>query len=216
MYRFQTVLFGVFMLFAAEAAHGQNESIDKIGLKEGDLLLQNLDCGPLCDAIESVTDGFDGHDFSHIGLVTFKDGTQNAYVIEAVGSNVRLTRMDSFMARTTNKVYVARVNPKYAALIPTAVAYAKMQLGVPYDDAFIYDNDKYYCSELIYDAFKSANGDKAFFKLEPMTFKKPKSNEYDPIWVKYYSELKTDIPQDKPGINPAGISRSGKLMILNK
>jgi Uncharacterized distant relative of cell wall-associated hydrolases len=204
------------MVLAGYAVQAQNENIPKIELLEGDLLLQDLDCGPLCDAIESVTDGFDSHDFSHIGLVAFKEGTRDVYVIEAVGNNVRLTRMDSFMARTTNKVYIARVNPKYASLIPTAIKFAKMQLGKPYDDEFIYDNDKYYCSELIYDAFKSANGDKPFFKLEPMTFKSPNSKEYNPAWVKYYSELNMDIPQDKPGINPAGISRSDKLVILNR
>jgi hypothetical protein len=216
MYRIVRPICMVLLILAGYTVQAQNENVPRIGLLEGDLLLQNLDCGPLCDAIESVTDGFDGHDFSHIGLVTFKEGTREAYVIEAVGNSVRMTRMDSFMARTTHKVYIARVSPKYASLIPTAVAFAKMQLGMPYDDAFLYDNDKYYCSELIYDAFKSANGDKPFFKLEPMTFKKPESNEYDPTWIKYYKTLNMDIPQDKPGINPAGISKSDKLMILNK
>ena len=34
-------------------------------LKEGDLLFQDLNCGELCDAIETVTQGVDGKDFSH-------------------------------------------------------------------------------------------------------------------------------------------------------
>ena len=35
----------------------------------GDLLFQDLDSSPLCDAIELVTPGFENGNFSHIGLV---------------------------------------------------------------------------------------------------------------------------------------------------
>ncbi|MHC4724324.1 MAG: hypothetical protein ACYS9V_08765 [Planctomycetota bacterium] len=37
--------------------------------KEGDLLFQDLDCGPLCDAIEKVTTGYQGSNFSHVGIL---------------------------------------------------------------------------------------------------------------------------------------------------
>ena len=36
-------------------------------LKNGDLLFQDLDSSPLCDAIEKVTSGFNNLNFSHIG-----------------------------------------------------------------------------------------------------------------------------------------------------
>jgi len=38
-------------------------------LQPGDLLFQDLDCGPLCDAIEKVTTGYQGANFSHVGIV---------------------------------------------------------------------------------------------------------------------------------------------------
>ena len=38
-------------------------------LKEGDLLFQDLDSSPVCDAIELVTPGYKGANFSHIGIV---------------------------------------------------------------------------------------------------------------------------------------------------
>jgi len=38
-------------------------------LQEGDLLFQDLDSSPLCNAIELVTPGYNGANFSHIGLV---------------------------------------------------------------------------------------------------------------------------------------------------
>jgi hypothetical protein len=42
-------------------------------LKEGDLLFQDLDSSPLCDAIELVTPGYNDANFSHIGLIVYKD-----------------------------------------------------------------------------------------------------------------------------------------------
>ncbi len=38
-------------------------------MKEGDLLFQDLDSSPVCDAIELVTPGYKGANFSHIGIV---------------------------------------------------------------------------------------------------------------------------------------------------
>ena len=42
-------------------------------LKEGDLLFQDLDSSPLCDAIELVTPGYNGANLSHIGLIVYDD-----------------------------------------------------------------------------------------------------------------------------------------------
>lgn len=190
------------------------QSLTGVTLQEGDLLFQNLDC-ELCEAIEDVTEGFEGNDFSHIGLVVYKDGTQ-PYVIEAIGKEVQLTPLADFEKRTTHKIYVGRLDSKYQNLIPKAVRFAKEALGKPYDDAFIYDNGKYYCSELIYDAFKSANKNKPVFALEPMTFKGKGEEPYNMVWVNYYRGLGLAIPEGEPGINPAGISRSDKMEILNK
>ena len=42
-------------------------------LQEGDLLFQDLDSSPICDAIELVTPGYHGSNFSHIGLIVFEN-----------------------------------------------------------------------------------------------------------------------------------------------
>lgn len=199
------------LLLLPVVAHGQ---LDGVQLRTGDLLFQDLDCGPMCDAIEAVTEGFAGHDFSHIGLVYRKE--DSVFIIEAVGGGVRLIPLDKFMARTTNKMYVGRLTTLRKKRLKKAVDYALKQVGVPYDDAFIYDNGKYYCSELVYDAFKHANKNKPLFSLEPMTFKKPGTDEYFPAWIAYYNKLGQEIPEDKAGINPGGISRYKELAILNK
>ncbi|CAG5017465.1 hypothetical protein DYBT9275_05777 [Dyadobacter sp. CECT 9275] len=183
-------------------------------LQTGDLLFQDLDCGPLCDAIEQVTKSYQGNHFSHIGMVYVRQ--DSIYIIEAIGNEVQLTQLSKFMSRTSNKVLVGRVKENYRSLVNEAVNFSVAKLKTPYDDTFLYANGKYYCSELIYDAFKEANHGKDFFRLEPMTFKQPGKNEYFPVWVEYYAKLGIPIPEGKPGINPGGISTAGLLDFLNE
>lgn len=177
----------------------------------GDLLFQNLDCGELCEAIEAVTRGYEDEKFSHIGLVYVHN--DSVFVIEAIGNDVHLTWIVDFLERSDNPVVQGKLKPEYRKLVPKAVQFALDQQGTPYDEPFLYNNGKYYCSELIYDAFAFANNGKPFFTLEPMTFKKPGSEEYFPVWVDYYKKLNMPVPEGKPGINPGGISRSEKIDI---
>lgn len=193
-------LFLLFLMGLVGLSNAQNK------LKTGDLLFQDLDCGPLCEAIETVTYGKNNLKFSHIGLVLLKN--DSAYIIEAIGHAVQLTPIQKFLARTTKPIYWARVKREFQPLIDSSLSFAQAQIGVPYDEPFLYNNNKYYCSELIYDAFKAANNNTPLFKLEPMTFKHPFTQQFFPAWVTYYKELKMEIPEGKPGINPAGISRS--------
>jgi hypothetical protein len=187
---------------------------EKFNFESGDLIFQNLDCGDMCDAIEQVTEGYAGNKFSHVGLVNRMGKTVT--VIEAVGGGVRMIPLDSFLKRTNNKMYVGRVKKQYTRFIKKAITFSVRQIGTPYDDVFLYDNKKYYCSELIYDAFLYANHNKPFFRLEPMTFKKPGSAEYFPVWVDYYKKLGVAIPEGKPGCNPGGLSRSDKIEIVGE
>jgi hypothetical protein len=199
------ILFVLFSCFTL-VLHAQN-------YKTGDLLFQDLDCGDICDAIEAVTQGYHDQKFSHIGLVYVQN--DSVYIIEAIGTTVHLSHITGFLERSDNPVVHGRLKPEYQKLIPDAIQFALKQQGNPYDDTFLYNNGKYYCSELIYDAFAFANNGKPFFQLEPMTFKKPGSQDYFPVWVAYYQKLNMAIPENKPGINPGGISRSEKIDILD-
>ena len=184
-----------------------------IKLKNGDLIFQDLDCGPLCDAIEEVTISYGNRHFSHLGLVYLRG--DSTFLLEAIGKAVQLTPLSVFTARTKHPMLVGRVKKQYEPVVKNAVDFALSQLGVPYDDEFLYKNGKYYCSELIYDAFKTSNGGNDFFVLQPMTFKKPGSGKFFPVWISYYKNLGIPIPEAKPGINPGGISTSQKIDILN-
>jgi hypothetical protein len=207
------LLFSV-QIFSQEAKLADPKTFE---YQNGDLLFQDLDCGGLCTAIETVTEGVDGKSFSHLGLVYFQN--DRAFVIEAIGKEVQLTPITDFVFRNTDekgnpKILVTRLDSEYSKLNAKALEFAVSQKGVPYDDAFLYDNGSYYCSELIYDAFKFANDNKPFFELFPMTFKDPATKEMFPVWVEYYENLKMPIPEDELGCNPGGISRSEKLEVV--
>ena len=135
----------------------------------GDFLFQDLDSSPLCDAIELVTPGYKNANLSHIGIVVelgdpncinpnyiFENDIQ---ILEAIPKNVKITRLDSFLNRSFDrnnnpKVIVGRLKPKYRHTIDNAISFLISKLGAKYDDAFLLNNNEYYCSELIYEAFK--------------------------------------------------------------
>jgi len=188
-------------------------------LQPGDLLFQDLDTGPLCDAIEKVTTGYQGANFSHVGIVA-KDDNGNFVVIEAVSSGVDVTELQSFLGRSLDaqhrpKVVVGRLKKPYCHSILSAIKEAYALKGKPYDKVFAIDNDAYYCSELVYEIFLRANDNNPVFSLQRMTFKDPGTGEILLAWKDYFSELGTSIPEGQPGINPGGISRSPFLNIIH-
>ncbi|MCX6232366.1 MAG: YiiX/YebB-like N1pC/P60 family cysteine hydrolase [Bacteroidetes bacterium] len=187
-------------------------------VKEGDILFQDLDCGEFCDAVEKVTTAYKGAKFSHLGLVA-KNEKGEMVIIEAVSKGVIMTPLQHFLAKSHDKnnnpkVVVGRLKPQYRHLIPAALKAAIKLLGSPYDEVFCMNNNSYYCSELIYEIFKTANAGKPLFQLSPMTFKDPDTKQTFPLWVKYYKDLNKAIPEGDAGINPGSISTSDKLDII--
>ena len=196
-------------------------------LQIGDILFQDLDSSPLCDAIEMVTPGYNNYNFSHIGIIVelgdpncinpnyiYED---NIRVLEAIPNKVTTTRLDSFLNRSIDsnkkpKVTVGRLKKRYQYSILDAVKFLKNKIGVEYDDYFIKDNNKYYCSELIYEAFEKDS----IFRLYPMTFIDPITNNTMNLWQEYYNELETKIPEGEPGINPGVMSISENIEIIHK
>ena len=207
------VLIGFIFFCSCGFHHYENDR-----LREGDLLFQDLRCGELCDAITAVTKGINGKSFSHCAMIV-KDG-DSLKVVEAIGKDVHFTSLRTFFARSGDTgriehITAERLKPRFQELIPEAVEYVKRQLGVPYDDEFRIHNGKLYCSELLYEAFRSANHNTDVFNLEPMTFKRPDSQTFFPAWIEYYQELNKPIPEGEPGLNPGSISRSPKLYVIH-
>ena len=183
-------------------------------LQEGDLLFQDLDSSPLCDAIELVTPGYNGANFSHIGLVVLDNDTLK--VLEAIPPKVMITNLDDFINRSFDKngnpkVIVGRLKKEFTNSISNAVSYSKSKLEITYDKVFLINNETYYCSELIYEAFLNDS----IFELKPMTFLHPKTKDTLKVWKEYYSDLNTNIPEGNPGINPGIMSLSNKIEMVH-
>lgn len=179
-------------------------------LRDGDLVFQDLDCGPLCDAIEAVTQGVNNYNFSHVGIAAIENDT--AFIYEAIGQGVQRTQWKNFSNRS-GKVVVGRLKPEFEQTIEPALHYVNYTLGVPYDEEFLLGNKKFYCSEMIYEAFKKATNTE-FFELAPMTFKPLDADTFFSAWVDYYENLNTPIPEGELGLNPGSISRSEKLTVV--
>ena len=114
-------------------------------VREGDVIFQTSQSSqsPL------IQIGTRSH-ITHCGIVVIKDG--KPFVLETLKTLV-LTPLDKFIARGKDgKYWLKRSNRENIK-----IEYAHY-LGKPYDLAFSFDNDIYYCSELVYDIYKNQLG----------------------------------------------------------
>ena len=178
----------------------------------GDLLFQDLDCGPLCDAIETVTHGAKGADFSHVGVVSAAVGNE-VWVTEAVSAGVKRTPLSEFLSRSRDanglpKVVVGRLKPAYRGQIAASLRRLSGYLGRPYDAVYQLGDVSYYCAELVEEAF-------GLFPAQPMTFRDPASGQTFPAWADHYRALGVAVPEGMPGLNPGGLSRSEAIELVH-
>lgn len=225
------VLLSIFCIACGNHSTKENTEFQ---LEVGDILFQDLDSSPLCDAIELVTPGYRNANFSHVGIIIeggipfntnsdsrceekyFHNINEDFKILEALAGGVQITKIDSFLNRSYDvnknpKVIVGRLKLKNKYTLIDAIPFLRSKIGIGYDDAFIINNNAYYCSELIYEAFKKDS----IFQLQPMTFLHPETKDTLSIWKEYYSNLKMEIPQNELGINPGIMSLSDNIEIVH-
>ena len=183
--------------------------------QEGDIFFQDLDCGPPCDAIEAVTQGYMGSNLSHCAIITeVGPNPKTTILAEAIGETVSETTLEDFLNRS-NKVIVGRLKKEHTELIPITLKHIEDNLlGKPYDFIFDITDDTYYCSEIIYEGLQAADSSQQIMKLNPMTFNEPGTNSPFLHWIEYYKELNHEIPEGKIALNPGGMSRAEGLEII--
>jgi uncharacterized protein YycO len=175
-------------------------------LQQGDLLFQTSSGSDFGNAVEDATRIDTLQSYAHVGIVVM-NGEKFA-VAEATGQGVVLTPPDTFFNRNV-QTHIFRLDSEYHHFIPQVLKYCIMQTGKHYDSAFLPDNGKFYCSELITEAFKFANNGDDFFQLQPMTFKS--GGEFLPYWISLYKDLDMEIPEGVSGSNPTTLSRDKRL-----
>ena len=151
--------------------------------------------------------------FSHVGIVSIIDGTPMVY--EAYPPSVQQIDLKVFLNRSLDinnkpKVIVGRLKKEYRKSITSAISFIENKVGTKYDEFFLYENNQFYCSELLYDAFLKDS----IFELRPMNYKYQDSNEFQKQWINHFKKLDSEIPQGKLGINPGTMSISEKIEIV--
>ncbi len=115
-------------------------NLKTLEVKEGDVIFQisqSAQSKYIAAATKSV--------YTHCGIIVFKD--EQPYVLEA-SNVVKLTPLEEWIEKGMfNHCKVFSVFEE-----PVKIRYGKY-LNKKYDLAFSFDNDKYYCSELVYDIY---------------------------------------------------------------
>ena len=184
-----------------------NQKNNGFKLKQGDLLFQNTGTDTIDNAIKEVTATSMAKNYSHVGMAMKKEGQW--FVLEAIPKEgICQTSLTKFLNRNKNKfnksqTTVARLDPYFQPYISKAIEYGIERIDTPYDEIFLWDDDAYYCSELVYKMFSTQEipGDSIPFLTHPMTFNDNTGNPMS-SWVSYYKERKHEIPEGIEGTNP--------------
>ncbi len=113
----------------------------------GDLIFQSLPPNELVTAISGITHSH----LSHCGLLTKVEGQW--MVIESLGT-VHLTPLFTWMRRGSGAGIAVYRLPMTEIQVDQVIRSAQEMLGKPYDLKYDFDDEKIYCSELIYRAFE--------------------------------------------------------------
>lgn len=166
-------------------------------LQSGDLLFVS-DTSGMGQAVKASTGNY-----THVALV--ERVGDSLFIIDATQKRgvARRPIENTFANKMPVEVYRLTIPFDTAAVI----AHANSLIGKPYDNAFLPDNDAYYCSELIQAAFGN------LFPSKPMNWRDKEGNlpEY---WQKHFEALGMPVPERVPGTNPTDMSRSPLLRKL--
>ena len=93
--------------------------------------------------------------------------------------------------------------------IAGSVKRARGYIGQPYDYSFRPDNGRMYCSELIWESYRDAAGER-IFEARPMNFRAA-DGSMPVFWIQLFERLGEPIPEGVPGTNPNDMAREAVL-----
>lgn len=166
-------------------------------LMEGDIIFQSS-VSDQCLAIQLATHS----KYSHVGMLTKKNGAW--MVFEAV-QPVCLTPLNDFIARGEKKHYVIkRLKEGTFGGSACLAEYQKKNLGKDYDAFFGWGDDKLYCSELVWKAYKECCA-KEPGKLEKI---KDLDLSHPVVKAKLTERYGAEIPYEEKVITPGAMFES--------
>ncbi|HHD79296.1 MAG TPA: hypothetical protein ENK98_06655 [Epsilonproteobacteria bacterium] len=186
------VFLGIIIYFVALPSY----SYGRYSPVEGDIVFQSLPKMDLVVAIEGVTHS----PYSHVGLVIQKE--DKWYVREAIGGVLDTPLYQWILRGRKGGIDVYRLKNEYHEDIPQLIKETEKYMGLPYDVKYAMDDEKIYCSELIYKAYRDATGKKMgkLVALGTMNWKPYQET------IEYYEE--GPIPLERKMITPRHLSES--------
>jgi len=167
---------------------------------EGDVIFQSLPHGPVVWAIEGVTQS----PYSHCGIVGSRDGQ---WIVYEAYQDVSTTPLKTFLFRGRGGGFaVYRLREDHRGHIPETLRCCEKYLGRPYDIRYRMDDEKIYCSELVYKAFRDASNGQQLGDLVKFG---------DMSWEPYELLIKQieggPVPVDREMITPRDLARARQL-----
>lgn len=203
----------IVMMFMAVRSVGTPRLLaasDSTLLLEGDLvfvLSHDFD-NPITQATVHEIDALP---IEHVGIVHMTDSAGMCIVEARPVYGVVVSRWVDFMER--NKECVAgRLTDNEG--VEKSVERALKYVGRGYDDLFMLDTNKIYCSELVQISFLDSSGNN-IFDLVSMSFCDASGKILD-YWSEYYHSRGLCVPQGALGTNPGMIARSKAVSLLER
>ena len=166
--------------------------------KEGDLYFQSLPRNAVVNAIEGASES----PYSHCGILVRMDDAW--FVLEAIGP-VRETPLAKWIKQARDKHYdVFRLEREHTGNIPAFIKAARKYMGRPYDIRYRMDDEKIYCSELIFKGYRDATGE-SLGKL--VKFGDLKWVRHTPVIL----AIEGSIPLNRTMITPRHLSEAKQL-----
>lgn len=186
---------------------------NKQQIKSGDIVFRGaLSSSNLSEAINDVTQTAISTNYTHMGICDVVNSEVIVYHSD-LGKGVIKEPLEVFISSKDTVRYnvdLYRIKNIESRQIENAISIAKSLVGSPYNTTYILEDIGYYCSEYIYELYKTDS----IFQLEPMSFKNSETNTFHKGWIEHYKNLGIAIPEGELGCNPNGMASSNSLKFI--
>ena len=153
--------------------------------------------------------------WTHVGIIYFVD--DKPFVVEAI-QPVSVTPLHQFIARSPDSFQPMRLKNSNEVItkesLMVAANYLKNQLGKNYDSKFLWNNDRIYCSELVWKVYKKAFNIE-LCKARAMKSYNLKHPTVQKIITQRYGSI-SKLPLDELVVAPSDIAESELLVAINQ
>lgn len=201
------LLFPIIILLSAALLFGNGiySKHNPYALQNGDIVFQSGQRGQ-ANAIKKATDS----EWSHVGVVFQREGQW--WVLEAV-QPVKYTKLDDFIKRNPKSFHARRLKDS-SVITPECLALAQTwgarQLNKNYDLKFLWDDEKLYCSELVWKIYKHA-ADIELCEPRPMESYNLSDPTVAALVKKRFGSI-ANLPKDSPTVAPSDLADSPLLI----